>query len=258
LGVYRHKMGIKDNGRLAILAGAGPMGLGMVDYALHTDRKPSFIVVTDIDQERLDRARDLFSEAYAAKLGVALHYVNTKEEGEQYILELTGGQGFDDIFVLAPVKPVIEMGNKLMGQDCCLNFFAGPTDTNLSADFNFYNVHYASTHVCGNSGGNTEDMKEALSMMAKGKLNPSVMVTHIGGLNAVIETTLNLPKIPGGKKLIYTQIDLPLTAITEFEEKGKTDPLFAELAKKVERTKGLWNREAEEYLLGHGKPVEIK
>jgi hypothetical protein len=29
------------------------------------------------------------------------------------------------------------------------------------------------------------------------------MITHIGGMDAVIDTTLNFPQMPGGKKLIY-------------------------------------------------------
>ncbi len=33
------------------------------------------------------------------------------------------------------------------------NFFAGPTDKNFKVPFNFYNVHYNSTHVVGTSGG---------------------------------------------------------------------------------------------------------
>jgi len=37
---------------------------------------------------------------------------------------------------------------------------------------------------------------------------------------------MKLPEIPGGKKLLYTQYDLPLVAIADFAEKGKTDPLF--------------------------------
>ena len=66
-------------------------------------------------------------------------------------------------------------------------------------------------------------------MMTSGKINPAAMITHIGGLNAVVDTVLNLPKIPGGKKLIYTQIELPLTAIADFGKLGETDPLFAKL-----------------------------
>ncbi|MBQ9854953.1 MAG: L-sorbose 1-phosphate reductase, partial [Clostridia bacterium] len=117
------------------------------------------------------------------------------------------------------------------------------------AKLNFYNVHYASTHIVGTSGGNTDDMKECLEMMGESKLTPAALVTHIGGIDAVIDTTLNLPKIPGGKKLIYTHINMPLTAITEFEEKGKTDPMYKKLDELTKKTNGLWNKEAEDYLL---------
>ncbi|MDR1780849.1 MAG: L-sorbose 1-phosphate reductase, partial [Tannerella sp.] len=76
-------------------------------------------------------------------------------------------------------------------------------------------------------------------------------VTHIGGLDAVAEATKHLPEIPGGKKLIYTHIEMPLTPISEFAEKGKTDPLFAELNRLCKQHNGLWNVEAEEYLLNN-------
>ena len=55
MGVYTHQMGIKEGGKLAIMAGAGPMGLGALTYALHRDVRPSVVVVTDLNQERLDR-----------------------------------------------------------------------------------------------------------------------------------------------------------------------------------------------------------
>ncbi|MBQ1260942.1 MAG: uL15 family ribosomal protein, partial [Clostridia bacterium] len=48
---------------------------------------------------------------------------------------------------------VVEMGDKLLAKDGCLNFFAGPSNTAFSAEMNFYNVHYASTHIVGTSGG---------------------------------------------------------------------------------------------------------
>ena len=78
-------------------------------------------------------------------------------------------------------------------------------------------------------------------MMGKG-LDPAGLVTHVGGINAVIETTLNLPSIPGGKKLIYTHIEMPLTPIVEFRgSKAKSNPVYAELHKLCESHKGLWN-----------------
>ena len=110
-------------------------------------------------------------------------------------------------------------------------------------------MHYLYTHVVGTSGGNTSDMKEAIEMMTSGRINPAAMITHVGGLNAVVETTKNLPNIKGGKKLIYTQIEMPLTAIADFEKLGETDPLFAKLAEITKRNNGLWSAEAEKYLL---------
>lgn len=201
-GSYVHDMGIKAGGKLAILAGAGPMGLGAIDYAIGCDRKPSMIVVTDIDDARLSRAEQILSVDKAAKQGVKLTYLNTGKVADPVaaLRELTGGTGYDDVFCYAPVKPVVEQADKILARDGCLNFFAGPTNTEFSALFNFYNVHYASTHVVGTSGGNTADMIESITMMEQGKINPAAMITHIGGLNSVAETVINLDKIPGGKK----------------------------------------------------------
>ncbi|MBQ9358539.1 MAG: zinc-binding dehydrogenase, partial [Abditibacteriota bacterium] len=164
-------------------------------------------------------------------------------------MDLTGGKGYDNVFCFAPVRPVVEQGDRILGRDGCLNFFAGPTNKAFTAEYNFYNVHYNSTHIAGTSGGNTSDMIEALALMEKGLINPAAMITHVGGLDAVVETTLNLPNIKGGKKLIYTGISMPLTAISDFEEKGKTDPMFAELDKICKAANGLWCAEAEKYLL---------
>ncbi|MEI6131854.1 MAG: zinc-binding dehydrogenase [Bacillota bacterium] len=256
-GSYEHKMGIVEGGKLAILAGAGPMGLGAIDYAIHCDRKPGLVVVTDIDDVRLARAEEILTVAEAAKNGVKLMYINTAkhENPVEFLISLTDGDGFDDVLVFAPVKPIVEQGDKILAKDGCLNFFAGPTNPEFSAEFNFYNVHYASTHVVGTSGGNTDDMVESLEMMTAGLIDPSVMITHVGGLNAVIETTLNLPKIPGGKKLMYTHIEMPLTAIVDFEKLGETDQMFKTLAEIVVRHKGLWNVEAEKYLLANAKAI---
>ena len=251
MGKYEHFMGIKEGGKTAILAGAGPMGLGAIDYALHCDRKPGFLVVTDVDDKKLERAKAIFTEEKARNCGVEIIFVNTRnlEDVPAYLNELTGGTGFDDVFAFAPVKSVVEQADKILGRDGCLNFFAGPTDTKFSGEINYYNVHYASTHIMGTTGGNTDDLIESLKLTEQKRINPAVMVTHIGGLDSVAETTLNLPNIPGGKKLVYTHINMELTAIEDFEEKGKTNPHFAKLAEIVSRNKGLWCVEAEKYLL---------
>jgi len=253
-GSYVHSMEIKENGKMALLAGVGPMGLALINYVLYReDRHPSLFVVTDIDQARLDRAASLYTPEFAASRGIELHYVNTAVENPIDVLkEISGGTGYDDVVVMAPVPAVIEQADAILGFDGCLNFFSGPGKPDFKAPLNFYNVHYSATHIVGTSGGNTDDMKEGLYLMGKG-LDPAGLVTHIGGLNAVIETTLNLPSIPGGKKLIYTHIEMPLTAIADFAEKGKTNPVYAHLAELCAANKGLWNAEAEKYLLANAE-----
>lgn len=255
MGVYKHEMGIKEGGNLAIMAGAGPMGLGALTYALHRDVRPSRVVVADVNQERLDRAEELFPVAEYKEMGIDLHFVNTGKYDDPVAVlrDITGGAGYDDVFCYAPVAAVVQQCSDILGRDGCLNFFAGPTDKKFSATMNFYDVHYNSTHVMGTTGGNTADMIESLELTAAKRINPAVMITHIGGLDAAAETTLNLPKIPGGKKLIYTHLTMPLIALEDLRKRGEElgDARYTVLADIVDAHKGLWCPEAEEYLLAN-------
>mgnify|MGYP003301138412 CR=1 FL=1 len=245
---FNYVPGIKEGGKVAILAGCGPMGLVAIDIALHGNVKPAKVVVTDLDQARLDRAESIFGDK-AKKAGIELVFANTTSAEE--LIELSGGKGFDDVFVYAPVPAVVELGDAILGFDGCLNFFAGPLDKKFSANFNFYNVHYAQHHVAGTSGSTAGDMKDIVDLIGQNRLDPSVMITHIGGIDAAIDTTVNLPKIPGGKKLIYTHIELPLTALEDFAKLGETDERFKALDKLVKEHNGLWNADAEKYLLNN-------
>jgi len=251
VNTYEHVMGIKENGNLVILGGAGPMGLGAIDYAISLEKPPKRIVVTDISDERLSAAKRLIPVEKALKKGIELIYVNTSEYENpiDYLFGLTQGHGYDDVFVYAPIKVLVEQGDLLLAKDGCMNFFAGPTDHAFEAPINLYNVHYSNTHIMGSTGGNIDDLKEALALSAAEKLNPSVMISHIGGLDATIDTLIDLPRMPGNKKLIYNHIEMPLTAIEDFGKLGETNPLYKSLDEIVQRHGGLWNPEAETYLL---------
>ena len=118
-GVYQHKMGTTPGGAMAILAGAGPMGLGAADYAIHGGNAPALLVVTDIDDARLDRASKLLTAEDAAKNCVRLLFVNTAgvENPVDTLRALTNGEGFNDVFVYAPVKPVVEMNDEILSRE---------------------------------------------------------------------------------------------------------------------------------------------
>ena len=197
----------------------------------------------------------MISEEEAAAHGVELLYVNTAsmEDPVQELMALTEGKGYDDVFVYIPNRAVCELGNRIMAYDGCMNLFAGPTDMNFSSMINLYDCHYSRSKIIGSTGGTIDDMKEAIEKEAKGLIKSAVMITHVGGLDSAAETTLNLPKIPGGKKLIYTHLSMPLTALSDFRIKGEEtkDERYIALADIIDQNNGLWSPDAEEYLLQH-------
>jgi len=212
---------------------------------------PALLVVSDVSNERLARAETVISKAEAKKHGITLHYVNPRdyEDFEAHMKSLNAGQGYDDVFVFAPIKPLVEQGDRLLGKDGTLNFFAGPTDTEFTAELNLYNVHYAATKVMGSTGGNTDDMIESLELTAAKRIQPGLMITHIGGLDSVVDTVLKYPEIPGGKKMIYVHHDMPLTPIDDLASLKSLNPKYETLGDIVHAHNNLWTKEAEDYLL---------
>lgn len=248
---YEHNMGICENGNMAILGATGPMGFLAIDFALHGPKKPKMLVVTGLTQSKLDLAQKLYTQEEAEKQGIILKYVNTSEmeEWEEYLRNFTeNNSGFDDVFIFAPVKELVKSGEALLAYDGCLNFFSGPANKDFSAEINFYNVHYNSTHIVGTSGGNTDDMRQALNLIESKDINVAKIATHILGLDKVAETTLNIPKISGGKKIVYTQKKFNLTALDDIKNINN-DKLYVELSEIINRNEGLWSVEAEKYFL---------
>lgn len=250
--VYKHDMGIKEGGKVALLGCAGPMGLGAIEYAINGPIKLKLVVVVDINEAKLNRAASLIKVEEAKEKGVELIYLNTENiDTVEELMKLSGGKGYDDVFVFAAVKQLIETADDILGNDGCLNYFAGPTDNNFKAPFNFYKVHYEGTHIVGTSGGSTGDMLESIELSEKGLINPSLMITHVGGLNAVPDTIRNLPNIPGGKKLIYPHIEMELTAIEDFEKLGKNNEFYRKLSEICKKNNNVWCEEAEKFLLNN-------
>lgn len=252
---YDHTMGIKGNGALAILGGTGPMGFLAIDYAIHNDRRPKHLVVTGRTQSKLDMAKRLYPVEEAAKYGVTLTYVLTADEDDivEELKALTpDAKGFDDIFLMAAKERLVTQAEQLLAYDGCLNFFAGPADSKFASTINFYNIHYNATHFVGTSGSNTQDMKDAIALIENKTVNVAKIATHIMGLNHVCESILNLPKMPGGKKIVYSGKEFPVTDVSAFGENNELEKHLKEL---VDAHDGLWNAEAEQYFLEHAKDI---
>ena len=231
------------------------MGIGAVELACGYAGVCQ-VVVIDISEERLDFAREKSSVENAKKRGVDLHYVNTNgmENVADYLLKLSDG-GFDDVFVMVPVAELFTLSEKICRFDGCINFFAGPTVHELQGSLNLYRVHYDGIHVVGTAGSIPVDMTDVISLIEENRINAGALVSHILGLNAVKDTLFAMETPNGAKKVCYNELDLPLIAISDLRELGKTNDLYKNLADIVEKNGGVWCAEAEKYLLANAPRI---
>ncbi len=252
---YEHVMGIREGGAMALLGATGPMGFLAIDFAIHGPKKPSLLVVTGRTQSKIDLAKKLYTEEEAKKNGVTLIYVNTSEMNDVNAeLRKYADKGYDDVFIFAPNQEMVSYGVKMLAYDGCLNFFSGPADKEFSANVNFYDIHYNSTHFIGTSGGNTEDMKQSIELIEKKTVNAAKIVTHVLGLDEAAKTTKELPQIGGGKKIVYTHHKFPLTQVDKVDEISENK--FIEGLKPILKRHGyLWSGEAERYFMENAPKI---
>ena len=246
---YIRTDGAKKGGKIAILGGAGPMGIGAIEMAIGYAGVKQ-VVVTDINDDRLDFAKKMCPTKRANDLGIDLLYVNTATLSDpvQALKDMSNG-GFDDVFVMVPVPALFNQAEQIAKEDGCINFFAGPAVHNLQGSLNLYRVHYDGIHVVGTAGSIAEDTVETIKLIEDKKINAGALVSHIMGLNAVVDAVFGLENPNGSKKVCYSHLNLPLTAIDDFAKLGQTDPMFKTLDEIVKRNGGIWCKEAEDYLL---------
>ena len=254
---YIRTDGARKGGKIAILGGAGPMGIGAVELATGY-AGVSMCVVTDLNQERLDYAAAKSTAAAAAAKGCDLRYVNTSgmEDPTAELIKMSGG-GFDDVFVMVPVPALFTMAEKICREDGCVNFYAGPAVHDLPGSVNLYRIHYDGIHIVGTAGSIPEDTVDTIGLIEKNAVNPGALVSHILGLADVPAAIFAMEHPSGAKKVCYPGLDIPLVAVDELGELGKTDPLFATLDEIVKKNGGMWCAEAEKYLLENAPKVKL-
>lgn len=248
---YERTDGAKKGGKLAILGGAGPMGLAAVELAIGYAGCAQ-VVVTDLSDERIAYAKTKCSPEAAKARGCELIYLNTGniDNPTQALLDISNG-GFDDVFVMVPVAGLLTMAEKIAAFDGCINFFAGPAVHDLQGSLNLYRVHYDGIHLVGTAGSIPVDMTDVIHLIEQGAINPSVMVSHVLGMDAVPATVMAMEHPSGAKKVCYNELDIPLVALEKLAELGKTNPLWAKLDEIVKANGGMWCPAAEEYLLAN-------
>ena len=214
---------LRAGGRAAFVGAAGPMGQMHVQRALQAPAGPRQLVATDLAPDRLAVLQTKFSqfiEAKRASMDVVLRTPEGKS-GAAFnadLLAMTGGEGYDDVVILAPSANVVAGAVSLLAQDGVMNIFAGlPKGTRAPIDLRL--VATRGIRFTGSSGSMIRDLRNMLTAAEAGELDPNLSVAAVTGLNDAkkgIEGVMN--QTYPGKIVIYPQIaNFPLTALSELK-----------------------------------------
>ncbi|RLD10153.1 MAG: hypothetical protein DRI44_06775 [Chlamydiae bacterium] len=213
---------LKQNGTAWFPGGAGAMGQMHVQLSLEMDNGPRKVIVTDMDDNRLEKLK-LHLQGKADAKGIEFITLNPKSfENEaafnEKLFELSDG-GFDDIVMLVPVPAVLAASAKMLGEDGLMNIFAG-IPAGKSATVNIGKIVSQGQRFIGSSGSTMDDIRHTLELTETGKLAPVYALAAIGGMKSLKEGMQGLIDAKfAGKTVVYPHaVDLPLTAVVDIEQ----------------------------------------
>lgn len=228
-------------GAALFVGGGGPMGQMHVQRAIEHTNGPKRVVVSDLDEGRLNHIRERFG-SLAESRGIELITVTTSKDSGRAIFEPYAPDGYDDIVIMVPDASLVSELMPIAADRAVVNVFAG-VPVGSYTQVRLYDICRA-VKITGSSGSRIRDMKTVLEKVERGELNTNLSVAAIGGLNAGKRGLEGLrdARYPG-KTVIYPQLpDLPLMSIGEAAE--QIDALKGALS-----PEGAWTVEAEKALL---------
>ncbi len=199
--------------------GAGAMGQMHTQLVVESPDGPGRVLVTDMDQDRLDRLEKLLEPA-AGKRGVELAFLNPgsfdseKEFNEKVAEFAEPSGGFDDIIMLVPVPALASSCAPFLREEGVMNIFAG-IPAGREAELNIRRIVKDGVRYIGSSGSLTRHLKHTLKMVEEGALNPAASLAAVGGMNVLKKGLESLveARFPG-KTVIFPHCpELPLVPV---------------------------------------------
>jgi len=244
-GTQRNRCEMRAGGTTVFIGAGGPMGQMHVQRALELPDGPQVVIATEVSDDRLDTLKGMFAPL-AAKQGRTLHLfnpTNSTRSFHDFVMDVTGGLGADDVVVSVPVAGLMEEGDTVMKPDGMLVLFAGvPNGTYGSVDLS--RVYLANAQYTGTSGLTIADQSLVMERRVAGTLSPGRSVAAIGGLETAAQAIQSVMdgRYPG-KVVVFPQLrNLPLTSLKELKER------LPEVAAKLGEDL-MWTPEAEEVLI---------
>ena len=246
-GEARNRCDLHKDGTAVFVGAGGPMGQMHVQRAIEMVDGPKRVIVTDINDERLEEVTSrlkALTEANGREL-LSFNPLTSDVDLKDYVMQLTDGAGADDIVVCVPNGQIMEESAKMSAPDGMLVFFAGVPNGTL-AKIDLSNVYLNNMQLTGTSGLTIHDQTMVMENTLSGNLAPAVCVAAIGGMNVArdgIQAMMD-SKYPG-KIVIFPQImDLPLMGLDELKDK------LPDVAEHL-GAGNVWTKDAEKALLKH-------
>lgn len=231
-----------------ILGAGGPMGHMHLQRAIEIAGHPRKIVATNLNRHRILAVKEKFA-ASAKNAGIKLVCYSQDSYAGEAELEAdlrheNNGAGYDDIAVMAPSIPAIEMAMSHLADQGVMNVFAGvPRGT--QAHFNMNDIVRRGVRFTGTSGSSIEDLAHMRDLTESKALSPNKSVAAVAGLEGVAEGLHAVAdgRFPG-KVVIFPNLSKPLPLTTLHELKQRLPSVYAKLDKDES-----WTVEAEAELL---------
>ena len=155
-------------GDTVLVMGAGPAGCMHVELA-HA-RGASKVILTQRSEARLSLAAQKFSPDAVIR--------GDGEELVEKVKAETGGLGADVVIVAAPSAQAQELAMRLAAPRGRINFFGGLPKDNRTITIDANVIHYQEISLTGASSSLGRQNREALDLIASGKVRAERYITH--------------------------------------------------------------------------------
>ena len=164
-------------GDTVVVIGSGP--IGCLHVRLARARGAASVILVDLNTERLAAAAALV----APDVVIAADGIDPVEA----VLAATGGRGADVVITAAASGRAQEQGLQMLARRGRLSLFGGlPKDApTITVDSNL--VHYRELTIVGVNGSSPAHNKEALELIASGKVPVDDLITHRLPLDQFLE-----------------------------------------------------------------------
>jgi L-iditol 2-dehydrogenase len=170
-------------GDVVVILGAGP--IGCLHVRLAKARGAKTVVLVDVNQGRLDLAA-------RAEPDEAID--STKDDPIDAVRKMTDGRGADVIITATGVGQAQEQALEMASPRGRVSLFGGLPKDNSAIRFDSNLVHYRELSVFGAYGSAPRHNREALSLIAEGKVRVDDLITHrmpLADVHRAIETVIS-------------------------------------------------------------------